>query len=1051
MTPLAQGTLPFLLHGCARRHALAAVLRLAAIAALVLLQLALAEPGRAQPPAAAIAGAHAAEAGLPYIRNFDPAEYGAAAQNWAIAQDRQGVIYVGNTDDGVLAFDGTTWRKIAIPNLSTVRALAADGAGRIYVGAVGELGYLAPDGSGRMRYVSLLDRIPPEDRDFKDVWRVFPTAEGVYFATYSRIFRLRDNRVIVWTPATSFHKPFWARGSLLVREVDRGLMQLVGDRLVLVPGGERFATEKIYALLPWGAPSANTAGDLLIGTRTQGWFIFDGAGYRPWITEADAALKRDGIYGAIWLADGTLAVATEHGGVSLLDGHGRLLQHLTKASGLPDDVVHTLFEDRQRGLWLGLNNGIARIDLGSPLTQYDERTGLEGSVYSLQRYAGRLHVGTTQGVFRLDTDAEGSARFAQIKGVPGVSFAFLDMGRSLLVATTLGVFEIGNDTVRQVWASEQASAAMLRSKHDPSRVFVGLQDGIASLRLEKDRWVDEGKIPGIADEVRTLFEEPDGRLWLGLQTGGVIRLTFPRGWAGGKDVGPSVRVERFGIPHGLPVGESKVYPIDGLPRFTSTAGVLQFDAHRGRFIPDPRFAQLFPAEPRQVWRMQEAARGRVWMATIDRSSGLKEVGAAVPGVNGITRWVPTPLQPISGSDMYVIHGDPDGVMWFGGAKGLFRYDPGMSVTSDPQFTALVRKVVGRDGHLVFDGTGRPAVPQIEYANNALRIEFAGPSYDALAATRFQVLLEGLDPAWSAWSSETYRDYSYLPAGDYRFRVRARNVYRVVSAEASYAFRILPPWYRTWWATLGFALLVVATLWLVFRWRVGALRRHNIELAGLVSLRTEELLGAKVLRERNRIAREIHDTLAQGLIGIKVQIEVAKELIEQAPAQAFAHLNRAQALADASVEEAHHSVWALRGGSDTEADLAGAVTRMVEALTLHTPLQLSLQIKGEPPELDAEHFLQLLRLLREAVVNVIRHAHARHLGVEIENCEGVLQIVVRDDGRGFVPGAEFAERDFGLTGMRERAQRIGAKFRLTSAPGQGTVVEVTLPIAAVNNT
>ncbi|HVO43377.1 MAG TPA: triple tyrosine motif-containing protein, partial [Aggregatilineales bacterium] len=805
-------------------------------------------PGRAEPAPSPPPGAKPSETGLPFIRNFDPTEYGAGAQNWAIAQDPQGVIYIGNGDDGILVFDGATWRRIAVPNLSIVRALAADASGRIYVGAVGELGYLAQDAAGELAYVSLLDRVPTEDRDFADVWRIFPTDKGIFFSTNRHLFRLRGDTMSVWSPTTSFHLAFWARDTLYQREVDRGLLQLVDDQLVPVPGGERFATEKVYVVLPWGEPAA-TSGDLLIGTRTQGWFVFDGTTYRQWPTEADAALKRGLIYGASRLADGTLAIATLQSGVIQIDAHGRLVRHLTKASGLADNVVYALFQDRQRGLWLALDTGIARIDLGSPLSRFDDRTSLQGAILALQRHSGRLYAGTTLGLFRLDSDAEGGSRFSQITQVPSESWAFLDLDDALLVGTHAGVFEIRGDRVRQIRASEQISEFLLRSRRDPSRVFVGLQDGLASMRLENDTWVDEGQIPGIAVEVRTLFEEADGRLWLGNLNGGPIRLTFPHGWAGSRASGAPVGVEHFDTSQGLPVGWVTVWPIDDAPRFTSVSGGLyQFVGSEKRFVPDPRFAELFRGGPRAELPVREDAGGRIWMDTHDPSSSLQEVGAAVPDARGIYRWVPTPLQPISGSHIQAIQADSDGVMWFGGARGLFRYDPSVQIKGDPQFSALVRSVVGRDGLRMAGGTRRGEVPQIEHANNALRFGFAAPSYNTLEANRFQVLLEGLDRDWSTWSSENYRDYTSLAEGEYRFRVRARNVYGEVSAEASYPFRILPPWYRTWWANLllaGAGLAVVVTL---IQIRTAFLRRRQLDLERQVAARTAEVVHQKEIVE-----------------------------------------------------------------------------------------------------------------------------------------------------------------------------------------------------------
>jgi signal transduction histidine kinase/ligand-binding sensor domain-containing protein len=830
---------------------------------LTLAALARVDPVWADAPAATTAVVPAAEVGLPFIHNFDPSEYGAEPQNWAIAQDRQGVIYIGNSRDGVLSFDGSTWRRIAIPNLSTVRALAADASGRIYVGAVGELGYLAPDAYGQMHYVSLLDRIPAEDRSFSDVWQVYATDEGVYFSSHTMLFRLRRDTFTAWKTATSFHMTFWARGALYVREAGRGLESMVDDQLLPVSGGERFATEKIYAIVPWGEGRADKAGDLLIGTRTQGWFVFDGTDYRPWTTQADASFKQDFLYAATWLVDGSLAVATLRGGVVLLDDHGRLLRRLSKASGLTDNTIYALFQDRQRGLWLALDTGISRIDLGSPITQFDDRAGLEGVVQqALVRHAGHLYAGTTQGVFRLDTDAEGGARFAKIDQVPDRGVAFVELDRGLLVATLRGVFEIG-DQKGVVQLSEQASITLLRSKQDPARVFVGLQDGVASMRLENGHWINEGRIPGVAADPLTLWEDPDGRLWLGDKDGGAVRLTFSHDWAGASDTAHPVHVERFGIEAGLPVGPIGAYAVDGELRLAVTSGVLlEFDAGSGRFVPDPRFANLFPAGSRKVFPIEEDVRGRVWMSTVDRSTGLKETGAAVKGADGNYRWVPTPLQALSDKGILAIHGDQDGVIWFGGARGLFRYDPGVSVANDPLFAALVRSVTGSDGRPVVASSAPSAAPQLAYANNALRFAFAAPSYDTLEANRYQVLLEGVDRNWSSWSSEAYRDYNNLPEGDYRFRVRARNVYGVVSAEAVYPFGILTPWYRTWWAKFLFFAAGAAAIAALVQSRTGYLRRRQRELQRQVAARTAEVVHQKELVELRNAEVEKQKVVAE---------------------------------------------------------------------------------------------------------------------------------------------------------------------------------------------
>ncbi|MCP4289869.1 MAG: lactonase family protein, partial [Gammaproteobacteria bacterium] len=153
------------------------------------------------------------EVGRFYVQNFAPQDYDGHSQNWAIVQSQEGLIYVANSV-GVLEYDGVSWRLIPISNRSTARSLAIDTDGRIYVGAQGELGYLAADSLGRMSYVSLLDHISSDDRAFADVWNVEKTSDGLYFRTYERLFRWNDREMKVWLPAARFGRIFALRDTL---------------------------------------------------------------------------------------------------------------------------------------------------------------------------------------------------------------------------------------------------------------------------------------------------------------------------------------------------------------------------------------------------------------------------------------------------------------------------------------------------------------------------------------------------------------------------------------------------------------------------------------------------------------------------------------------------------------------------------------------------------------------------------------------------------------------------------------------------------------------
>ena len=812
------------------------------------------------PVAAADAPATPDEAGLPFIRNFDPRSYGAAAQNWSLAQDRQGVIYVGNVDGAVLAFDGVRWLRIPVPNRAAVRSLALGADGRIYVGTVGDLGYLQPDASGRLGFVSLRDKIPPSERDFADVWAIHPTAGGVFFATTTQLFRYRDGAMEVWKPKTSFHLSFLVDGKLYIRETGLGLMQLDDERLELSPGGSRFADEKIYALLPWRGPGAQP-GDLLVGTRTQGWFIRHGDSYRPWPTEADAAIRKSQLYNASWLADGRLAAGTLRGGLFLLDAQGHLLRTLTRGSGLTTNMMLAQFQDREGGLWIAAGNGISRIDLGSPLTHYGERGGLPDGVLALQRHAGTLYAGSSDGLYRLVDGA--NAHFQRLPQVTGQVWGFAEVDDQLLVASSDGVFALAGDTFRQLLDTRQSALStsalsLRRSTRDPARVFVGYPDGIGSLRRDGDRWIDEGRIAGVRKEVRTIRQDADGHLWLSLWVGGALRLDLPPDWQGPRD-GRVVRVERFGTAAGLPPEQNDLVMIDDRLRFTTAHGIYRFDEAGKRFSLDPAFAGLFPDGPSPIDVLHQDRRGGLWMYAVTDADGGKQTGHAVRAGQG-WRWADTPLQPLAGIDMSVFLDDADGTVWLGGDKGLYRYRSARTALPDKPPQTLLRMAAEQGGRVLFAdhlATARP--PEIPYAQNSIRFEFALPSYAHSDANRYQVWLQGLDRDWSPWSDDAYRDYTNLPDGRYRFHVRARDAYGRQAREATFDFRVLPPWYRTTWAWLLWIAMGMLALSLLVRWRSAALRRRNRALAVLVARRTTELAQA------NRALREANEALAQQII------------------------------------------------------------------------------------------------------------------------------------------------------------------------------------------
>lgn len=213
------------------------------------------------------------EKGLYTIYNYSTKTYKALPQNWAIVQDKRGVMYFGN-NGGILEYDGVSWRTILVSNETDIRSFAIDDKGKIYLGANGEFGYLKPDSSGNMRYISMLPFIENKDRDFSDVWCTQITKQGVFFQTDNKIFRWDGQKMKVWNAEKTFHRIYKVYDRLFVRQREIGLMEIIGDDIVSLKGGEEFAEEGIYAMIPFHRnPQSNASEDILLCTKKKGLYL----------------------------------------------------------------------------------------------------------------------------------------------------------------------------------------------------------------------------------------------------------------------------------------------------------------------------------------------------------------------------------------------------------------------------------------------------------------------------------------------------------------------------------------------------------------------------------------------------------------------------------------------------------------------------------------------------------------------------------------------------------------------------------------------------------
>ncbi|MEL7340683.1 MAG: two-component regulator propeller domain-containing protein, partial [Bacteroidota bacterium] len=412
--------------------------------------------------------------GIPTIQNYTKHDYAAETQNWDIAEDRRGLKYFGN-NLGLLEFDGTYWRTYPLPNRSILRSIAVAPSGRIYVGGQDEVGYFEPADNGRLEFHSLLAKLPEDKRNTEDVWQTIIREDGVYFGTYRYLFRFRDEQLSMWESETKFEGLFEANDKLYVAEEGKSVQFLEDENLQSLAGTEPLVDWMVRSILPAGNDS------LLIATEENGAFFWSNGQIIPFQSEIQQFLIENRVYCATQLSNGQYAIGTSHNGLLILDRSAKPLQNINKAYGLQNNSILSVQEGKDGNLWLGLENGIAFVELNSSFSYLNAHLGIEGTAYSARVHAGKLYLATNQGVYARDwvrpPNPLAQVSFQQIAGTRGANWNLQILGEELMLSRHDGTARI-DDYQTTVLSDLEGSWKISRLASYPAFAIEGKYNGL---------------------------------------------------------------------------------------------------------------------------------------------------------------------------------------------------------------------------------------------------------------------------------------------------------------------------------------------------------------------------------------------------------------------------------------------------------------------------------------------------------------------------------------------------------------------------------------------
>lgn len=941
---------------------------------------------------------------------------------YAIAQTPDGYLWIG-TGAGLVRFDGWEFRLIkddsGVFTITSVLGLAADNDGYLWM-KLRDLTVLRyrdgvfenPSfGSDRSQYISAMGRAN------RGELLIAKMEDGAFTYRQGAFQMLASAGALPRSPVLSLAQT--PSGEIWMGTRDAGLFRLGGGKAT--PIRKALPDLKVNCLL------ADGDRDLWVGTD-NGIVRWNGnelttAGLPSSLLHVQAlAMTRD--------RDGNIWVGTDSRGLLRLNSQG--VAYLDQGVDPSHEAVTAVFEGREGNLWVGSANGLERIR-DSAFVTYSLPEGLP-----------------TDGSNAVFVDSENRVWFPPVNG----GLWWFKEGQHGRVTND----GLGQDVVYSI-AGGVANGT--------EELWIGRQRG-GLTRLRREQGVIAAKTytqaEGLAqNSVFSVYEARDGTVWAGTLSGGVSKLsdgkftnyTDANGLASNTVASILQTVDGtmwFATPAGLSAltkDRWESYTVkDGLPSeavncvLQDSTGVLWIGTSAGiAFRATGRFqvpADAPAALKEQILGLAQDSYGSLWVATsnhvlrINRDrllrgvladGDVREFGLAdgLRGVEGVKRH-------------RSVVTDSTGRLWFSLNRGISEVDPArLKNASAPAIVNIQTLLADGSQIRLQDAVHIPGGRQ------RITIGYAGLSLSFPDRVRFRYQLEGFDHGWSEPRALREAVYTNLPPGPYRFRVIARNPDGVWSNnEAAIGFEVDPLFWQAWWFRASAVIASMLAGLALYRFRVHQVTRQ-------LNLRFDERLG-----ERTRIAQELHDTLLQGFLSASMHVHVAADrLPDDSPAKPT--LRRALQLMGQVIEEGRNAVRGLRSSPSASLDLEHAFSLIQQELGppgSGEPPTFRVVVDGQPRPLRPVLRDEVYRIGREALLNALRHSGAKSIDMEIKYTSSHLGILVRDDGCGIDPEILAAGRDghWGLSGMREKADQIGARFQVWSSASAGTEVELSVPSA-----
>jgi DNA-binding CsgD family transcriptional regulator/ligand-binding sensor domain-containing protein len=711
-------------------------------------------------------------------------------------------MYFAN-NDGILRFDGFHWDLVEISRSSPVRSIAVDEENRVFAGLNNDFGVLLQNGTNPPSFQSLRHLLPNPDIEFGEIWKIHKIPQGIVFQSFDYLFLLNNNQIEVIEPQSRFHFSFNVNGRLFLHEPEVGLFEYINGMINKVPWAGDLKNTEIWSILEI------KDNHLLIGTRNNGIYKFENGILSRWATPANELISKNKLFSGSKIMDDQFVFGTILDGIVITDTDGNILQHINRERGIQNNTVLSIFTDRKKNLWLGLDNGIDYIEINSPLSFITENEGL-GTGYCSKVFNNKLYLGTNQGLYikSLNNFSESEEPFKLVENTAEQVWSLDIFDDQLICGHNSGTFLIQNDRAVNI-SEEEGAWKYIRLKENPDLLLGGHYNGFVLLQKTSDGWAFYKKVKGFNESSRFIFEDDKGIIWISHGGKGVFRVRLNET----KDSVVQYRI--YTETDGLPSNENNIlFSLNNEFFISGIDGIYSYQESSDSFKIYEQFNELSSLNG-QLLTLKTDESGNIWFIAQNESGVLRR--------NEDLKYtkITAPFKQLD--DKYVngfefVYPYSSDHVFLGLDNGFAHYSSKILKSYSEEFQCFITKVemLSVDSTIYFNPNYLNVDVEIPFKKNAIRFHFASPFFENLEQLQFSYYLENYSEEWSGWTSDSYRDFTNLPEGDYTLKIKAKNIYDVESEVSAFSFTVLPPWYRSQLAYLAYFIFSVLLIFLIYK-------------------------------------------------------------------------------------------------------------------------------------------------------------------------------------------------------------------------------------------